>query len=54
MALMPLNIPQGVYRNGTEFQASNRWRDVNLIRWTDANGRVITEPVTEVPAEGEL
>lgn len=41
MALMPLNIPPGVYRNGTEFQASNRWRDANLIRWTDGTMRPV-------------
>jgi len=41
MALMPLNIPPGVYRNGTEFQASNRWRDANLIRWTEGTMRPV-------------
>jgi hypothetical protein len=33
MALLPLQIPPGVYRNGTEYQASGRWRDANLVRW---------------------
>lgn len=33
MPLVPLDIPPGVYRNGTDFQTSNRWRDSNLIRW---------------------
>lgn len=33
MPLIPLEIPAGVYRVGTEFEASNRWRDANLIRW---------------------
>ena len=33
MPLVPLNIPAGVYRNGTDYQASNRWRDSNLVRW---------------------
>jgi len=33
MALIPLQIPPGVYRNGTDFEGSNRWRDVNLVRW---------------------
>jgi hypothetical protein len=35
MALLPLQIPPGVYRNGTEFQASGRWYDANLVRWRD-------------------
>lgn len=35
MALIPLNIPPGVYRNGTELQSAGRWYDVNLVRWTD-------------------
>ena len=33
MALVPLQIPPGVYRNGTDFEGSNRWRDSNLVRW---------------------
>lgn len=33
--LMPLNIPPGVYRNGTDMQAASRWRDASLIRWHD-------------------
>ena len=33
MSLIPLNIPAGVYRNGTDFQSSGRWLDSNLIRW---------------------
>jgi hypothetical protein len=41
MALIPLQIPPGVYRNGTEFEASNRWRDVNLVRWLGKSLRPI-------------
>jgi hypothetical protein len=33
MPMIELDIPPGVYRNGTDMQASNRWRDANLIRW---------------------
>lgn len=33
MPLVPLNVPAGVYRNGTDLQSSGRWRDANLIRW---------------------
>ena len=35
MPLIPLTLPPGQYRNGTEFQASNRWRDASLVRWVD-------------------
>ena len=33
MSLIPLTIPPGVYRNGTELQSSGRWYDANLVRW---------------------
>jgi len=35
MPLVPLAIPPGIYRNGTDYQASGRWRDASLVRWTD-------------------
>jgi hypothetical protein len=35
MALIDLNIPAGVYRNGTDLQSMGRWRDTNLVRWHD-------------------
>jgi len=31
--LTPLNIPAGMYRNGTEYQQTSRWYDANLVRW---------------------
>ena len=33
MPLIPLKLPAGQYRNGTEYQSQGRWRDANLIRW---------------------
>lgn len=33
MALIPLQIPPGVYRNGTDLQAEGRWHDAHLVRW---------------------
>lgn len=33
--LVPLEIPPGVFRNGTDYQSSGRWRDSNLVRWAD-------------------
>lgn len=41
MALIPLKLPAGVYRNGTEFEASNRWRDASLVRWIENTMRPI-------------
>lgn len=41
MALIPINIPPGVYRNGTELQASGRWYDANLVRWHNGTIRPI-------------
>jgi len=41
MPLIPLQIPPGVYRNGTEYQASNRWYDANLVRWVDGTMRPV-------------
>jgi len=31
--LIPLQIPPGVYKNGTEYQSKGRWQDCDLIRW---------------------
>lgn len=41
MALIPINIPPGVYRNGTELQASGRWYDANLVRWHNGTIRPV-------------
>ena len=41
MALIDLNIPAGIYRNGTDLQAQGRWRDANLVRWHDGVMRPI-------------
>ena len=35
MALIKLDLPAGIYRNGTDLQSSGRWRDSNLVRWHD-------------------
>lgn len=35
MPLIPLALPPGVYRNGTQLQASGRWREASLVRWVD-------------------
>lgn len=41
MALVPIKIPPGVYRNGTELQASGRWYDANLVRWHNGTIRPV-------------
>jgi len=41
MALIPLDLPPGQYRNGTDFDASNRWRDASLVRWLDGSLRPV-------------
>lgn len=33
MALIPLRLPPGVYRNGTNYQSKGRWFDSDLVRW---------------------
>lgn len=35
MALLPIKLPPGVYRNGTELDATGRWYDANLVRWVE-------------------
>lgn len=41
MTLIPLDIPAGFYRNGTEYEQSGRWRDGSLVRWRDNSLRPI-------------
>lgn len=41
MAFIPLKIPGGAYRNGTDLMSQGRWRDVNLVRWHEDTLRPI-------------
>lgn len=41
MALVTLDIPPGLYKNGTIYQASGRWHDANLVRWFENSLRPI-------------
>ena len=41
MPLIPLAIPPGVYRNGTDLQSAGRWRDASLVRWADGTMRPV-------------
>jgi hypothetical protein len=36
--LVPIKLPPGMFRNGTEYESSGRWYDGNLVRWE--NGRL--------------
>ena len=38
---IPLKLPPGIYRNGTEYQAAGRWFDANLVRWFENTLRPI-------------
>lgn len=33
MALLSLQIPPGVYKNGTDYQTKGRWNESSLVRW---------------------
>lgn len=41
MALIPINLPPGVYRSGTDYQAKGRWRDASLVRWYEGTMRPV-------------
>lgn len=35
MPLIPLQLPPGVYKNGTDQQSAGRWADASLVRWSE-------------------
>lgn len=41
MAYIPLKLPPGVYRNGTQYQSAGRWYDANLVRWYEGTLRPV-------------
>lgn len=41
MAYIPLKIPPGVYRNGTEYQSAGRYYDASLVRWYEGTMRPV-------------
>jgi hypothetical protein len=41
MTLIPLKIPAGFYRTGTDLDASGKWRDGSLVRWRDGSLRPV-------------
>lgn len=38
LKLLPIKIPPGMFRNGTNYEAKGRWYDGNMVRWE--NGRL--------------
>ena len=58
MPLIPLKFPPGVFRNGTELDATGRWHDSNLCRWHDqtlkpiGGWRTRTEKAFDAPIRG--
>jgi len=41
MPLLPLDLPLGMYKNGTPYTRLGRWSDGNLVRWHDGAIRPI-------------
>lgn len=59
MPLIPLTIPAGVYRNGTDLQSSGRWRNASLVRWDNGTmqpvgGWLTRVTVTDQPIRGAI
>lgn len=41
MAFFPLDLPPGIYRNGTQLQSQGRWYDCNLVRFYSGTKRPV-------------
>ena len=41
MTLVPLEIPPGVFKNGTDLMAKDRWTDASLVRFHEDSLRPI-------------
>ena len=41
MAFVKLELPQGVYNHGTDYESSGRWNKSNLVRWQDKSLRPV-------------
>ena len=55
--IVPVNVPPGAYRNGTEYQSQGRWRDVNLVRWHEGSMKPHTgwgQSTTEYGMTGQV
>jgi len=60
MPLLPIELPPGVYKNGTDLYAKGRWADANLVRWHEGimrpvgGWRTFKDTATTVKARGML
>ena len=54
MSLIPLRLAPGVYKNGTEYQARNRYTDADCVRWIESTMRPIGgwTPLQVLPESG--
>ncbi len=41
MPYVPIKLPAGFYKNGTEYQSLGRWHDGSLVRWLDGSLRPV-------------
>lgn len=41
MAFVPIDLPAGVYKNGTDLEGQNRWQNASLVRWRDNTMRPV-------------
>lgn len=41
MALITLQIPPGIYKNGTDYQTKGRWNESSLVRWFEGTIRPV-------------
>jgi hypothetical protein len=48
MALIKLELPAGIYSNGTDYESSGRWNSANLVRWQNNSIRPVGGWVTRV------
>ena len=48
MALIKIDLPAGIYSNGTDYESLGRWNDSNFIRWQNNSIRPIGGWVTRL------
>lgn len=53
MTLIPVTLPEGVYKNGTPYTRRGRWADGNLVRWHDGAVRPIGGWLRRTDADGD-
>lgn len=56
MALIPIDLPPGVFRNGTAYQSKGRWFDTNLVRWKNGQLQPVGgwQRIGQDPFEGKV